>query len=122
MHTYNKDIGNLGESSAVEYLDCLAYNVIARNFRSRFGEIDIIARDGKYIVFVEVKTRYNSNYGSPGEAVNYTKITKLRKTAEYYILKNKLYKDYFRFDVIEIYIDYNNNSQTVKHIKNAFQV
>jgi putative endonuclease len=122
MHTYNKEIGNLGESAAAEYLYCEKYEVITRNFRSRFGEVDIIARDGKYIVFVEVKTRYNSIYGSPGEAVNYTKITKLRKTAEYYIIKNKLYKDFFRFDVIEVYIDYNDNSQTIKHIKNAFQV
>lgn len=121
MRNYNKEIGNTGELIAVEHLNSIGYKVIDRNFRSRFGEIDIIARDEKYIVFVEVKTRYTSIYGSPCEAVNYNKIVKLNKTAEYYILKNKLSKNYFRFDVIEVFIDYNDNSHAVKLIRNAFQ-
>lgn len=120
MHEYNKAIGSIGELYAIEYLKNLDYKLMDRNFRSRFGEIDIIARDGIYIVFIEVKTRYNSVYGLPCESVNYNKMSKLKKTAEYYILKNKLHKNYFRFDVIEIYLDYNDNLYSAKLIKNAF--
>ena len=78
---YNKTLGKLGEDIAIRFLKYKGYKVIEKNFSCRYGEIDIIAQNSKFLIFVEVKTRTNLNYGKPVEAVNKIKI-------------NHLYKDY----------------------------
>ena len=77
----NKAVGGLGEDFAVYYLESCGYRIIERNFRCRLGEIDLIAQDGKTLVFVEVKTRRSRRYGSPQEAVTTAKQAKLRTVA-----------------------------------------
>lgn len=121
MHCFNKDIGSLGEHLAENYIKNQGYIIIERNFRCKFGEIDIIGKDKEYIAFIEVKARYNDYYGRPSEAVNYYKQKKLYKTAEFYIMKNKLHNHNFRFDVIEILLSLESNKYELRLIKNAFQ-
>lgn len=109
------EIGKLGEDLATKYLYSINYKIIDRNFSCRQGEIDIIARDGNELVFIEVKTRTNSCYGKPAEAVNYIKQQHIEKVAKYYIYKNHLENEYIRFDIVEVYIS--NNKNIINHIK-----
>ncbi|MDR3262719.1 MAG: YraN family protein [Clostridiales bacterium] len=103
-----------GEVAAAEYLKKNGFEILETNFASYYGEIDIVARDGKYLVFVEVKSRLSLKYGRPAEAVTPDKIKKIRKTAVFYAVKNNCTDKDMRFDVIEILRD------EITHIKNAF--
>ncbi|SQB91836.1 TIGR00252 family protein [Clostridium tetanomorphum] len=87
MHSYKKEVGTLGENLAQSYLIQNGYIILDKNFRCKQGEIDIIGKDGDYISFIEVKSRYGSLYGTPGEAVNLIKQYRIYKTAQLYILK-----------------------------------
>lgn len=122
MYLNNKAKGDLGEKIAEEYLKKYGYIILEKNFRTKIGEIDIIAKDGEYIVFVEVKTRHDNIYGTPGEAVNSSKQHKIIRTTQLYIMKKNLYKYDLRFDVIEIILNNYNEDPAIKLIKNAFQL
>ncbi|MCR4329127.1 MAG: YraN family protein [Candidatus Roizmanbacteria bacterium] len=84
-----RSIGQNGEDTAARYLQSKGYTIITRNFRSNFGEIDIIAEHGSYLVFIEVKYRSSQAYGSPYEAVNAHKLYKLKRMVDYYYSLNK---------------------------------
>ena len=79
-----RNIGQEGEDTATNYLVEKGYTILIRNFRTNFGEIDIIAQHNEYIVFIEVKYRSSLDYGSPYEAVNKHKLYKLRRMVDYY--------------------------------------
>lgn len=114
--------GVKGELSSREFLKENGYKIIANNERSRYGEIDIIASDEKYIVFVEVKTRFEDSVYTPREAVDFRKQQKLIKTAEMYLSAHQIGNLQPRFDVIEVIV-YKLQEYKVKeinHIKNAF--
>lgn len=114
----NQSSGLLGENAACAFLQRQKYRILERNYRKRCGEIDIIAQKGNKIVFVEVKTRSGSLYGTPGEAVTHTKQQKIIKTAQAYICENNLDAE-FSFDVIEIF--YKGTAVlSLNHIENAF--
>ena len=101
MNTRN--IGDRYEDVAVLYLRQHGYTILERNFRNKIGEIDIIAKDGEYLVFVEVKYRRLSDSGHPTEAVNFSKQRRITKTALYYCAhNNKGEYTPMRFDVISI--------------------
>lgn len=121
MKHFNKSIGSYGENLAENYLKESNYKIIDMNFRCKIGEIDIIAKNDGYICFIEVKSRYNTTYGYPREAVTRSKQLKIYKTAKMYILENKLINQKFRFDVIEIMFNYKNNDNSILLLKNAFQ-
>lgn len=97
--------GRLAEDFAVELLTSKGYKVIERNFRSRFGEIDIIALKDGYLIFIEVKARWNLNYGYPEEAVSRKKIWKIGKTGEYYSLLHPELPKKLRIDVVSLIMD-----------------
>ncbi len=123
MKYYKKKIGSLGEDVAVNYLIQNKYQIIERNFRCKSGEIDIIAKDGGYIVFIEVKTRRNDDFGTPLEAISYSKVSKITKTAQFYLMYNNMQNNDIRFDAIEIIGELENEKLVVKSvdlIKNAF--
>ncbi|MFL0246961.1 YraN family protein [Candidatus Clostridium stratigraminis] len=122
MHECNRKIGTLGELLAEKYIKKQGYIIIEKNFSCKIGEIDIIGKDKEHIAFIEVKSRYNTDYGRPAEAVNYNKKRKLYKAAEFYIMKNKLYNFSFRFDVIEILLKLDSNTYELRLIKDAFQI
>ncbi|MFD3156545.1 YraN family protein [Haloimpatiens sp. FM7330] len=122
MHHFNKDIGNYGESLAQEYLKKMGYIILDKNFRCKLGELDLIGKDDTFIAFIEVKTRYSNLYGYPCEAVTKSKQFRIYKIAQLYILKKKLFKCNFRFDVVEIILNKNDEKPSIRLIKNAFQL
>lgn len=98
----NLDTGNYGEDLACKYLQDQGYKILERNFRIRGGEIDIVAKDRDYLVFVEVKARFNHKYGPPLESITPWKIKALIKTAMFYVVKNKCVNKPYRIDVVAI--------------------
>lgn len=86
MKKFNTQTGRRGEDLAVAYLVKKGYRILQRNFKSNFGEIDIIARNGNDLVFIEVKYRTQKSYGEPYEAVNARKLHKLRQMVDYYYM------------------------------------
>ncbi len=104
------------EKLTVDYLKDLGYDILETNFRTRYEEIDIIARDGNTLVFVEVKYRKSQSFGSPLEAVNYNKQRRISMGALSYLCMKKLSLDVtpIRFDAVGICDD------KITHIKNAF--
>ena len=113
--------GRWGEDAAAGYLRDRGFAILASNWSSRFGEIDLIAEDGTYLCFVEVKLRKSAAYGSAAEFVDRRKQDKLRKTAMLYLSGHPTELQP-RFDVIEIYAP--QGEHTVKpeiiHLENAF--
>ncbi len=115
----NQLLGEEGEEIASQYLKMLGYEIIKRNFRCRMGEIDIIAIDKDELVFIEVKTRGQQEYGTPGEAVNKQKKNHIYHVAQYYLMINHMEEVFCRIDVVEIYKK--TNSFQVNHLKNCVQ-
>ena len=113
----NKEKGNAGENIAEQYLRKHGYRILARNFKTGTGEIDIIATDDACLIFVEVKMRFGDEYGLPSEAVDYAKQRKLAAVAAQYIKRYMLFGAPARFDVIEVRGD----TKEVNHIINAFE-
>ena len=108
--------GKIGENIANKYLISLGMTIICSNYRTKFGEIDIIAKLENKIIFVEVKSRMSKDYGLACEAVDYKKASKITSVAKYYISTNNLKNYEIRFDVIEIYFI----EEKINHIENAF--
>lgn len=110
-----RKIGDEYEQMAVIYLRKHGYRIKERNFRCKFGEVDIIAEKGKYLVFIEVKFRSSNVYGTPAEAVNYAKQRRISNVASFYLYKNKYPADTpVRFDVAAI------SEEGIRIIENAF--
>ena len=103
----NKKIGDLGERIAKIYLEINKYQILKCNFKNKFGEIDIIARKGRTLHFVEVKTR-TSHFIEARLAINNQKQEHIWKTAEYYLYINNIVNLEIQFDAIEIYIEKEN--------------
>ncbi len=118
MKRDNAEKGRRGQRAAEEFLLSNGHVILARNFRIRDAEIDLITRDRDYIVFVEVKYRLNLAYGYPREAVTGAKQRRIKKCALFYIETRGLNECNFRFDVAEVL---NENGKTaVTLIENAF--
>ena len=114
-----KQLGALGEAHSCEYLINQGYEILERNYRTKFGEMDIVARKGDTVVFVEVKTRRSTGFGLPREAVNTRKQMNYYRLGEYYIQAHRQLKDVnYRFDVMEVYKV--GEGFRVEHIVNAF--
>ena len=109
-----RETGTQYEERAAEYLIAQNYQLLERNYRIRSGEIDIIARDGEYLVFCEVKYRSDSGSGHPAEAVDYRKQRVISKCALYYIMLHGLQDISCRFDVVSI------EGNVITLYKNAF--
>jgi len=115
----DKKTGPQGEDIAVSFLEEQGYVVLVRNYRQRFGEIDIVAEDGGVLVFIEVKTRKNNRYGSPFEAVDSRKQKKLSMMAQDYISRNKMEDRAARFDVVAVLLK-KDSCPEVELIRDAF--
>ena len=111
--------GLQGEDIAVSFLEAQGYNIVARNYRQRFGEIDIVAQDAKTLVFVEVKTRKSDRFGSPFEAIDTRKQIKLSRMSQDYISRNNLEDRSARFDVVSIRLT-QGSAPEVQLIRDAF--
>ena len=114
--------GAWGEALAAEYLRKKHYKVVAVGYHSRFGEIDLIVQDRKYLVFVEVKLRKSSDFARAMEYVDRNKQDKIRITASMYLSQNPT-KLQPRFDIVEIYAPEGTETQNpqIRHMEDAFQ-
>ena len=99
------EIGKYGEDVAERYLKQKGYKIIDRNFSCKQGELDIIAENREYLVFVEVKTRSNFLYGRPVEAVGRSKQSHMYRVAKYYLHIHRWENRFVRFDVVEVFLD-----------------
>ena len=117
-----KNAGAWGESRACEYLKRKGYRILERNYSCRFGEIDIIAANRDYLVFVEVKMRKNAAFAEAKEFVNFTKQRRVRSAAMQWLGRNETDLQP-RFDVIEIYgtVGMSLRKLDIRHIENAFE-
>lgn len=111
---YKKLLGRIGETQAEKYLKKVGYKILEKNYKTRIGEIDIIASEEGIIVFVEVKTRSTNNYGSPAQAVDKNKQKKYQRVAQEYLIKTGQTDKNCRFDVVEI------ENKKINLIKDAF--
>ena len=111
---HKKILGRKGEKLAQEYVKKQGMKLLKKNYKTPFGEADLIAEDGDEVVFIEVKTRTTSAYGAPKEAVGKTKQERYRKIALFYGAKQKNEPN-ARFDVVEVFDD-----GRIEYIKNAF--
>lgn len=111
---HKKVLGRKGEKLVEKYLIKRGFQILKRNYRTPFGEADIVARDADEIVFVEVKTRENELFGTPREAVGETKQKRYRQIAKFY-WKEDGEEPNARFDVAEVYAD-----GKIEYYKNAF--
>ena len=117
MTSYQR--GRKGEALAREFLVKAGYSTVAARWRSRFGEIDLIVRDRKFIVFVEVKLRKNSHFAYAREYVSKNKQDKIKTTASLWLSCHSTALQP-RFDVIEVYLPDETSAPLINHIKNAF--
>jgi putative endonuclease len=114
MFLNKKQIGDLGESLAVDFLKKKKYKILERNFYTPFSEIDIVAKEKKQLVFVEVKMKQKNEFGLPEERFDYHKKRKLFKAIKAYLLEHKIKGDNWRLDLIAIEI-INNQKPAIRH-------
>jgi putative endonuclease len=115
-----KSLGQLGEDAAARYLERHGYRILARGLDSRLGELDIIAADGRTIVFVEVKTRRSTAAGHPADAIDSRKERRMTQAALAYLKAQRLLDYAARFDVVAITWPENARTPAIEHFKNAF--
>jgi putative endonuclease len=114
-----RDIGKEGEDLAAEYISKKGYEILERNYHYGHGEIDIIAKKNGVLVFIEVKSRINLEYGEPEYAINKKKIQQIKKMAELYLFDKEKEEVDCRFDVIAILLEPKSSPQ-ITHYENAF--
>jgi putative endonuclease len=125
MTLKKKELGAKGEEIAVRYLKSKGYRIVERNYRIRFGEIDIIAEQEDDLVFIEVKTRSDTLFGSPLESVTVQKQKQLSKVALEYINKQGCHNRPARFDVVGILLQEGSNTfqdAAIELLQNAFDL
>ncbi len=120
MTDSHRHIGNKAEDLACEYLQNKGWEILERNYYSGHSEIDIIARDGSSIVFLEVKMRSSTRFGHPIEQVTQAKVEHVFKAAEAWISEKELHESPLRFDIISI-LKQKNQPVIIEHIPDAFR-
>jgi putative endonuclease len=116
-----KPLGPRGEAAAARYLARQGYRILARGDRSRLGEIDLVALDGRTVVFVEVKTRQTADEGHPSEAVDAAKQGRLTRLALAFLKRHGLLGQAARFDVVAVTWPAEKRRPTIEHFRNAFE-
>ncbi len=121
MSLFRKKLGDSGENTACNFLRNKGYKILQRNYRKKCGEIDIIAEENDELVFIEVKTRSSSDYGSPLAAVTPRKQQQIIKTAQTYLTETDNFDRAARFDVIAI-LQNDKTSPQIEQIIGAFEL
>jgi putative endonuclease len=119
MTTVRQAVGAYGERVAERHLVADGLVVLARNWRCRAGEVDLILRDGDVVVFCEVKTRRGTRYGTPAEAVGHAKARRLRRLAAQWLAQSALHPREIRFDVVSVLAGAPGAAR-VEHLRGAF--
>jgi len=118
LHLANRKFGEWGEQIAADYLNNHNVEIIDRNIRTNYGEIDILGQKDGVLIFFEVKTRRTEDFGNPEDAVNYTKREHMRNSAMEFIQSNQELEMDWRIDVIAIYVGKKNKLE-IRWFKNA---
>ncbi|MCX7719844.1 MAG: YraN family protein [Dictyoglomus thermophilum] len=116
----NKEIGKLGEDFTIDFLNKRGFIILERNYKVPLGEVDIIAQKGDLLIFIEVKTRRNLDFGIPAEAVDRTKQNRIKKIAELYISTKKPKFKKIRFDIMSIILSKSGKILDWEYLINAF--
>jgi len=119
MKFSSKCFGNWAEEAACAFFQKKGYDILEKNYRTPLGEIDLIVKQGNYIVFVEVKARTSDRYGGPEEAITEWKKDRILKVAKWYIMEKGIERFDFRFDCV-FFIGENENTK-IHHIVSAFE-
>lgn len=119
LYTTRKETGAVGEKLAVDLLEGQGYEIVQTNFRCRHGEIDIIARQSGCLVFVEVRTKRGSSFGTPEESVTVSKQGRLISLANYYLQTLEVQPLSWRIDIVAVELARDGTIVRLEHIKNA---
>lgn len=122
VHATRRDLGAAGEAAAAVWLEARGYRVLARNVRTRYGEIDLVAQLGSLVVFVEVKSRTGERFGHPADAIVPWKQHRLAHLAVAYLHRRGLERCTVRFDAIAVHLDASGSIKEIEHIPDAFRV
>ncbi|WP_276620076.1 YraN family protein [Syntrophomonas wolfei] len=114
----NRELGLWGEELAAQYLGKKGYKILERNFYTRYGELDLVCEKDDNIVFVEVKTRRSTRFGSPEEAITPRKMGNMKKAAILYLKSSPRFFPEISFDVVSILVE--DGKSRINHIINAF--
>lgn len=114
-----QQLGRWGENVAATYLEAQGYQILSRNWRTRRGEIDLVAQIGETIAFVEVKTRRGREFGLPEEALTTKKAARLQSLAQAYMMQNDLDDVDWRIDLVAVELDQRGKLLRCEHIPNA---
>jgi putative endonuclease len=115
-----REIGQVGEQAAADFLSKQGFQVITRNWSTRLGELDIIARDGEALVVVEVRTTTSQRFGFGYESIDMRKQQKVRRLALQYIHQQRITHIPLRFDVVSVLLDQERIPKQIDHLKGAF--
>ena len=116
-----RSLGERGETVAARYLRRRGYRIVGRGVRTGLGELDLVAVDGRTVVFVEVKTRQSEEHGHPAEAVDLPKQRRLTRLATAYLKRHGLLNHAARFDVVAVTWPSGRGRPKVEHIRSAFE-
>jgi putative endonuclease len=117
----NADLGRRGEAAAAEFLERLGYRILERTVRWKSGELDLVALDGRTIVFVEVKTRRDDERGTPAQAVDARKRARITRAALAYLKRHRLLQQPARFDVVAVVWPDADGKPEITHYRSAFE-
>jgi len=130
MKSQNKETGNKGEQLATDFLEKKGYRIEERNFRTRFGEIDIVCWDGETLVFVEVKTKIGHDFGEPEEMINKGKLAQVKRMGEVYIIQRTQelkesrnqdrWKGLCRVDVVAVVLEQDGSVERIEHYQAVY--
>ena len=122
MSTGRVKVGRLGEKLAGRFLRELGYQILTTNYRCRQGEVDIVARDGEEVVFVEVRTRRSQGFGTPQESLTRPKMRRLVATCQDYLQGYGGADTNWRIDLVSIRLNHGNRLEDIDHLRHAVQL
>ena len=122
MPTSRTRLGTWGEGLAGRFLQNKGYRILATNYRSSYGEVDIVARDGEELVFIEVRTRRGGSFGAPEESLSKAKIRRLLNTCQEYVQRTAEEDTEWRVDLVCIYLGPGHQVQRIQHLPHAVQL
>ena len=122
MPTPRTRLGDWGEALAEDFLRKKGYRVLAAKYRCAWGELDIVARDGKEVVFVEVRTRRSSSYGAPEESLTAAKKARLVAASNDYLQRHVKKDTSWRIDLVSIHLDPGGGQDRIEHLKHAVEL
>ncbi len=119
---FRHSIGKYGEKLAERHLFSKGFRILRRNYRTPFGEIDIVSTYGKYLVFLEVKTRISEKFGTPFSSITRTKQKHIIRNCQYYIKRHRIFNRPCRIDAVSVKLDINKNLQVLDHVTNVIEI